>query len=73
MSTNPPLSPGRKPADESGPKTQVKIGLSPRHRKMLDDLAADKGLSRSVVVEKLLERAQRRSDPVGELAARRGA
>jgi len=73
MSITPPLSPGRKPADESGAKTQVKIGLSPRHRKMLDQLAAEKGLSRSVVVEKLLERAQRRADPVGEVAARRGS
>jgi hypothetical protein len=65
--------PGRKPADESGAKVAIKLGLSPRHRKMLDDLAVDKGLSRSVVVEKLLERAQRRVDPVGLVANKRGA
>lgn len=67
----PPKSPGRPPADESGAKVPVKLGLSPRHRAILDDLAAKRGVSRSEVVAKLLERTVPKVDPVEAAAARR--
>lgn len=70
--TEPITGPGRRPTDPSGTKVPVKINLSPRHRKILDELATKRGLSRSVVVERLLERTTPKGNPVEEAAKRRG-
>lgn len=55
----------RAPSDESGPARIVSVRLSPRHVELLDRLAGNQSLSRSALIARLLERAERGTHPSG--------
>lgn len=55
----------RGPQDPSGPKTNVTVKLSPRHKILLDKIGAAHNLNRSQTVARLLERTKEAQEVEG--------